>query len=81
MTMDELRAIPLRYCFGFVTDDYAVRQWRNDEYKIAKQTVTPRNPDTLEWGLGESTYMLLDTGEEFTNTTDLLAAINRREAA
>ena len=77
MTLEELQAIPLQYTFGYSADGHGLRQYISDDNKIAKQVYTPRNKKTGEWGKGETTYKLIETGEEFTTVADLLAAINR----
>ena len=77
MTLEELKAIPLKYTFGYSADSHALRQFVNEEHGIAKCVYTPRNEKTCEWGKGETTFKLLATGEEFTTVADLLAAINR----
>jgi hypothetical protein len=79
MTLEELKLIPLQYTFGYSADDHGLRQYINEEHQIAKQVYTPRNPKTLVWGSGKSTYKMLDTGEEFETIDGLLAAINKRE--
>ena len=79
MTLEELQAIPLQYTFGYSAEDHGLRQYINEEHKIAKQVVTPRNKKTGEWGKGEATFKLLDTGEEFDTIQGLLDAINARE--
>lgn len=78
MTLEELREIPLQYTFGYSADGHGLRQYVNVEHQIAKQVYTPRNKKTGEWGTGEATYKMLDTGEEFDTVADLLAAINAR---
>jgi hypothetical protein len=80
MTMQELLNIPLQYTFGYSAEGHALRQYISDDNKIAKQVYTPRNKKTGEWGKGETTYKLIETGEEFTTVADLLAAINREAA-
>jgi hypothetical protein len=80
MKMEELLNITLKYTFGYSADDHGLRQYINEEHQIAKQVYTPRDPETLEWGFGESTYKMLDTGEEFENIDGLLAGINKRES-
>jgi hypothetical protein len=79
MTLEELQAIPLQYTFGYSADGHALRQYVNEEHGIAKQVVTPRNKKTGEWGKGEATFKLLETGEEFDTIQGLLDAINARE--
>lgn len=81
MTLEELTAIPLKYTFGYSADNHALRQYVNEEHKIAKQVYTPRNKRTGAWGRGEATFKLLDTGEEFDTLQKLLKAINARETA
>ena len=81
MTLEELRAIPMQYTFGYSADTHGLRQYVNIEHGLAKQVYTPRNKKTGEWGVGEVTYKLTDTGEEFVNVADLLAAINARKHA
>ena len=49
MTLEELRAIPLQYTFGYSARDHALRQYQNVEHKIAKQVYTPRKISTGEW--------------------------------
>lgn len=78
MTLEELKAIPLRYTFGYSAEDHALRQYQNIEHKIAKQVITKRKISTGEWGTGKATYMLTDTKEEFDNIEALLAGINAR---
>ena len=78
MTLEELREIPLRYTFGYSAEDHGLRQYVNAEYAIAKQVYTPRNKKTGEWGTGEATYKMLDTGEEFDTVAELLDGINAR---
>jgi hypothetical protein len=80
MTLEELQAIKMQYTFGYSADGHGLRQYVSDDNKIAKQVYTPRNKKTGEWGKGETTYKLLETGEEFTTVADLLAAINREKA-
>lgn len=77
MTLEELQAIPLQYTFGYSADSHGLRQYVSDDNKIAKQVYTPRNKRTGEWGKGETTFKLLETGEEFNTVADLLAAINK----
>jgi hypothetical protein len=79
MTLEELQAITLKYTFGYSADDHGLRQYINDEHQIAMQVYTPRNPETLVWGDGKSTYKMLDTGEEFETIDGLLAGINKRK--
>lgn len=79
MTLEELRAIPLQYTFGYSAESHGLRQYVNEEHKIAKQVYTPRNKRTGEWGMGQATFKLLDTGEEFGTIQKLLDAINARE--
>lgn len=81
MTLEELKAIPLQYTFGYSANSHALRQYISDDNKITKQVYTPRNKKTGEWGKGETTYKLLATGEEFKTVTELLAAINAKVAA
>jgi hypothetical protein len=77
MTLEELKALPLQYTFGYSADSHGLRQYISDDNKIAKQVYTPRNKRTGEWGKGETTYKLLTTGEEFDTIDGLLAAINK----
>ena len=79
MTLEELQAIPLQYTFGYSADSHGLRQYVNEEHQIAKQVITPRNKKTGEWGKGEATFKLLDTGEELDTIQGLLDAINARE--
>jgi hypothetical protein len=81
MTLEELAAIPLQYTFGYSAEDHGLRQYINEEHQIAKQVYTPRNPKTLVWGNGKTSYMLMDTKEEFDTIEGLLAGINAREKA
>jgi hypothetical protein len=78
MTLEELKAIPLQYTFGYSAEDHGLRQYVNEEHRIAKQVYTPRKISTGEWGKGKATFMLTDTQEEFDNIDGLLAAINKR---
>ena len=77
MTLEELQAIPLQYTFGYSADSHGLRQYVNEEHGIAQQVYTPRNKKTGEWGKGETTFNLLETGEEFDTIHGLLAAINK----
>lgn len=79
MTLEELKAIPLQYTFGYSAEDHALRQYVNQEHKIAKQVITKRKISTGEWGKGKATFKLLDTGEEFDTIDGLLAGINARK--
>lgn len=79
MTLEELKAIPLKYTFGYSAEDHGLRQYVNQEHKIAKQVVTKRKISTGEWGNGKATFKLLDTGEEFDTIDGLLAGINARK--
>ena len=79
MTKEELAAIPLQYTFGYSAEDHGLRQYINEEHQIAKQVYTPRKISTGEWGNGKTSYMLLDTKEEFDTIDGLLAGINARE--
>jgi hypothetical protein len=78
MTLEELKAIPLQYTFGYSAEGHALRQYISDDNLIAKQVYTPRNKKTGEWGNGEATYKLTDTNEEFDTIQGLLDAINAR---
>jgi len=78
MTREELAAIPLKYTFGYSAEDHGLRQYINEEHRIAKQVYTPRKISTGEWGKGKATFKLLDTGEEFETIDSLLAGINAR---
>jgi hypothetical protein len=77
MTLEELKAIPLQYCFGYSAEDHGLRQYISDDNKIAKQVYTPRNKKTGKWGNGQTTFKLMETGEEFNTVAELLAAINK----
>ena len=77
MTLEELRAIPLKYTFGYSAEDHGLRQYINEEHGIAKQVYTPRKISTGEWGDGQTSFKLLKTGEEFDTVAGLLAAINK----
>ena len=79
MTLEELKAIPLKYTFGYSAEDHGLRQYINEEHKIAKQVITPRSKKTGKWGSGRATFKLLDTKEEFNTIDGLLAGINARE--
>ena len=79
MTLEELLNIPLQYTFGYSADSHGLRQYISDDNKIAKQVYTPRNKKTGEWGKGETTFKLLETGEEFNTVAELLAAINKEK--
>jgi hypothetical protein len=79
MTLEELAAIPLQYTFGYSAEDHGLRNYVNEEHKIAKQVYTPRKISTGEWGKGKATFKLLDTNEEFETIQGLLDAINARE--
>ena len=79
MTLEELQAIPLQYTFGYSAEGHGLRQYINEEHQIAKQVITKRKISTGEWGKGEATFKLLDTGEEFDTIQGLLDAINTRE--
>jgi hypothetical protein len=78
MTLEELKAIPLQYTFGYSAEGHALRQYISDDNLIAKQVYTPRNKKTGEWGNGETTFKLTDTNEEFDTIQGLLDAINAR---
>jgi hypothetical protein len=79
MTLEELQKIPLQYTFGYSAEDHGLRQYINEEHRIAKQVYTPRKISTGEWGKGEAIYMLTDTRQEFDTIQGLLDAINARE--
>lgn len=79
MTLEELQLLPMQYRFGYSAEDHGLRQYVNEEYGIAKCVYTPRNKKTGEWGKGETTFKLLETGEEFNTVADLLAAINKEK--
>jgi hypothetical protein len=79
MTLEELQKIPLQYTFGYSAEDHGLRQYINEEHRIAKQVYTPRKISTGEWGKGETTFKLTDTNEEFETIQGLLDAINARE--
>jgi hypothetical protein len=79
MTLEELQKIPLQYTFGYSAEDHGLRQYINEEHRIAKQVYTPRNKKTGKWGKGEATFKLTDTNEEFDTLQGLLDAINARE--
>lgn len=79
MTLEELKAIPLQYTFGYSAEGHGLRQYISGDNKIAKQVYTPRNKKTGEWGKGETTFKLLATSEEFKTVAELLAAINREK--
>jgi hypothetical protein len=79
MTLEELKATPLKYTFGYSAEDHGLRQYVNEEHKIAKQVITKRKISTGEWGTGKATFKLLDTGEEFDTIEGLLAGINARK--
>ena len=79
MTLEELQKIPLQYTFGYSAEDHGLRQYINEEHRIAKQVYTPRKISTGEWGKGETTFKLTDTNQEFETIQGLLDAINARE--
>ena len=77
MTLEELKATPLKYTFGYSAESHGLRQYINEEHGIAKQVYTPRKISTGEWGKGQTTFKLLKTGAEFDTIQGLLAAINK----
>jgi hypothetical protein len=79
MTLEELQKIPLQYTFGYSAEDHALRQYINEEHKIVKLVITPRNKKTGKWGNGKASYMLTETKQEFDTVQGLLDAINARE--
>jgi hypothetical protein len=79
MTLEELKAIPLQYCFGYSAESHGLRQYISDDNKIAKCVYTSRDKKTGEWGDGQTTFVLLETGEEFDTIHGLLAAINKEK--
>ena len=79
MTLEELKAIPLQYTFGYSAEGHGLRQYVNQEHGIAKCVYTPRKISTGEWGKGQTTFVLLETGEEFDTIHGLLAAINKEK--
>jgi hypothetical protein len=79
MTLEELILLPMQYRFGYSAEDHGLQQYVNEEHGFAKQVYTPRDPKTLVWGHGKSSYKLLDTDEEFETIDGLLAAINKRK--
>ena len=79
MTLEELKAYPLQYTFGYSAETHGLRQYISDDNKIAKQVYTPRNKKTGEWGDGKTAYKLIETGEEFDTIHGLLAAINKEK--
>jgi hypothetical protein len=79
MTLEELKAIHLQYTFGYSAENHGLRQYINEEHGIAKQVYTSRNKKTGEWGKGETTFKLIETGEEFDTVAGLLAAINKEK--
>jgi hypothetical protein len=81
MTLEELKAYPLQYCFGYSADSHGLRQYISDDNLIAKQVYTPRDKKTGRWGDGQITYKLIETGEEFDTLQGLLDAINARSKA
>ena len=81
MTLEELTAAPMKYTFGYSAEDHGLRQYVNAAHGIAKCVYTPRNPKTLVWGNGQTTYKMLDTDEEFDTLAELLVAINARSTA
>lgn len=81
MTLEELKAIPLQYTFGYSAEDHALRQYVNEKHQIAKQVITKRKISTGEWGAGKAIFKLLDTKEEFDTVQGLLDGINRRAGA
>ena len=79
MTLEELQLLPMQYRFGYSAEDHGLRQYVNEEHGIAKQVYTSRSKKG-KWGVGESTFMLLKTGEEFITIEALLVAINKESA-
>lgn len=79
MTLEQLRALPMQYTFGYSADTHGLRQFVNIEHGIAKQVYTPRNTKTGEWGAGEVAYKMTDTGQEFDTIEELLAGMNARK--
>ena len=79
MTLEELKATRLQYTFGYSADTHGLRQYISDDNKIAKQVYTPRDKKTGRWGDGQTTFKLLETGEEFDTLAGLLAAINKEK--
>lgn len=58
LTFEEFCHLTMTYTtgIGFVT--YAQRLYRNEAYGIQKETFTPRNARTMEWGLGQVFYFV-----------------------
>ena len=65
MTLEELQKIPLQYTFGYSAEDHGLRQYINEEHRIAKQVYTPRKISTGEWGKGKATFKLLSALESW----------------
>jgi hypothetical protein len=71
LTYDEFCKLPLQYLFGYSAEDHGLRQHANQQHSIARQIYTPRKISSGEWGKGEVTFMMIDTGEVFDSARDL----------
>ena len=60
LTFEEFCEVPFTYVFGYSADTHAARRYINEEYGLVKETVTPRNKRTGEWGKGDSCFYMVD---------------------
>lgn len=74
LTFEEFCEQPMQYCMGMSADTYARRLWRNNALGIQKETFTKRNPRTMRWGLGSTSYFLDNDPREFGDIADLYVA-------
>lgn len=60
LTYEEFSDLPLRYVFGYSADTHAARRYINEEFGLVKETVTPRNKRTGEWGKADTCFYLVE---------------------
>lgn len=66
LTFEEFCHLTMTYTTGISFETYAQRLYRNEEHGIQKETFTPRNARTMEWGLGRVFYFVDGDPREFT---------------
>ena len=74
LTFAEFSELPLTYTFGLSASTYAVRQYQNLEYGIAKEVNTPFNEKKWKWGKPKVVYFMPNDKRNFDTVDQLYVA-------
>lgn len=74
LTFDEFCELPMQYTWGLSLETGAFRQYSNSQTGVARETYTPRNPDTGKWGKTKVWYYFKGNKEIYKTSDQIYLA-------